>query len=77
MKVLVAGTNDARILIWSGGNLDFMQISLDQVRSKVFKVKLLNQGSFMGAFLLAWDKQHHFSSITLLNLQNGESSPII
>lgn len=76
MKVLVAGTNDGRILMWSGSNLDFMQVTLDIARLKVFKVKLLNQGSFMGAFVLTWDKQHYFSSISLLNLQNGESSHI-
>lgn len=76
MKVLVAGTNDGRILTWSGSNLDLLQITLDQSRSKVFKVELLNQGSFIGAFVLAWDSKHHFSSVFLLNLQNGDHSPI-
>lgn len=76
MKVLVAGTNDGRILTWSGNNLDFLQIALDKSRSKVFKVKLLNQGDFIGAFVLTWDLKHSFSSVFLLNLQNGDHSPI-
>ena len=73
-KFIVAGTDDGRLLFWSGINLDFSQFPVGARYGKVYKVKLISLEKVPTAVVLAWSSDSTISAIILMNLQNGNVS---